>query len=474
LVAFAKLAEEFRDPFFLWQATSLRAMRALLSGQLEAAEGFAAAAFELAQRAESANAMLGYATQLTAIRRTQGRAGELVDLVQQIAAGLPDQPGVQVAIAVLCAESNRLEEARLALERTFAHDLDDHPRDVHWTGLLYYCALALDVVPDVERAQRVYDLLLPWNGRCVVYSIAVAADGAVAHGLGLLARVLGRHEVAARHFAEAIEMNERMGARPALARACYDAAALRLARHGTDDAEGRALLRRAVETFEALGMPAHLERARALASAHAAPAPEGARSRAGVNRFRKAGDFWDLCFGGETVRARDRKGLLYLQVLLREPGREFHVLDLIGVAEGTAADSSRLAAAEGLPVERGGGHEGDLDPQSRSEYRARLRDLAAEVAEAEGRNDLGRLERLRSEEDFIERELARAFGLGGRPTHRREAGERARKAVYNRVKAAVEHIEGIHARLGRHLAASVHTGRTCVYRPEAQTEWETD
>jgi hypothetical protein len=47
-----------------------------------------------------------------------------------------------------------------------------------------------------------------------------------------------------------------------------------------------------------------------------------------------------VIFEGRTVRVRDLKGIRYLARLVADPGREFHVLDLV------AAESGRLAAAE--------------------------------------------------------------------------------------------------------------------------------
>src|SRR5512145_731976 len=46
--------------------------------------------------------------------------------------------------------------------------------------------------------------------------------------------------------------------------------------------------------------------------------------------FRHEGDFWTLAYQGTVCRVKDAKGLHYIAYLLRHPGREFHVLDLLG------------------------------------------------------------------------------------------------------------------------------------------------
>jgi tetratricopeptide (TPR) repeat protein len=48
-----------------------------------------------------------------------------------------------------------------------------------------------------------------------------------------------------------------------------------------------------------------------------------------VNIFRREGDYWSVIFDGHTVHVRDLKGMRHLARLLADPGREYHVLDLV-------------------------------------------------------------------------------------------------------------------------------------------------
>jgi hypothetical protein len=152
-----------------------------------------------------------------------------------------------------------------------------------------------------------------------------------------------------------------------------------------------------------------------------------------------------------------------LALLLSSPERDLHVLELHALLEGRDPTASGRAAANGDPM---------LDARARTELAGRLRDLHAELDEAERFADLGRIERLRSETAAIERHLASALGLGG---HARRIGgpvERARKAVYNRLRAVIATIDAEHPALGRHLARSIRTGTFCSYRPERPVAWE--
>jgi hypothetical protein len=87
--------------------------------------------------------------------------------------------------------------------------------------------------------------------------VAEGFRGSVARYLGLLATMMGRWPQAARHFQDALEMNERMGARPWLAHTQRDCARLLLARDAPGDgARAEQHLSQARATHEELGIQA--------------------------------------------------------------------------------------------------------------------------------------------------------------------------------------------------------------------------
>jgi len=45
-----------------------------------------------------------------------------------------------------------------------------------------------------------------------------------------------------------------------------------------------------------------------------------------MNRFYRESEFWTIAFDAETARLRDSRGLLLLSELLRQSGRELHVV----------------------------------------------------------------------------------------------------------------------------------------------------
>jgi hypothetical protein len=135
--------------------------------------------------------------------------------------------------------------------------------------------------------------------------------------------------------------------------------------------------------------------------------------------------------------------------LLEQPGREWHVLDLVGAVAADGGDA--------------GPH---LDVQARQAYRLRARELAAERDAAEANGDLGRSERATREIDALTAELERAFGLGSRERRAGAQSERARSNVQRRISHALAQIRDASPALGRHLAHCVRTGTYCAYEPK--------
>jgi tetratricopeptide (TPR) repeat protein len=187
--------------------------------------------------------------------------------------------------------------------------------------------------------------------------------------------------------------------------------------------------------------------------------------------FRRDGKFWTISYSGISFRLKNAKGLHYLAYLLAHPGQRIHVHDLMVATEGSAAKGLTTihANSENLEIVR----EIDrprptLDPRARSEYRARLRDLHAELDEAERINDLGRCDRIRAEIDAVGQELTGSLGLGGRARNAGGSEERARGLVGKGIRSVVKNIREQHPGLGRHLAAAISTGYFCAYQPEPE------
>lgn len=190
--------------------------------------------------------------------------------------------------------------------------------------------------------------------------------------------------------------------------------------------------------------------------------------------FRREGDVWAIAFSGESFRLRDLKGLRYLARLLAEPGRELHCLDLVAAER---AGERPPPEAKGPEPGLDPGSLGDageiLDPEAKGAYRERLTELERELEEARLLRDPERRARAEVERQQLESELARACGLGGRDRRACSASERARVAVRQAIRTALERIADHGPALAEHLERTVRTGTFCAYEPDprAPVRW---
>jgi len=474
----AQLADRIRQPFYQWRTANMRAMRAMLDGRLEEAERLARGAPEIGglRQSEYVSYLFEHVLLVT-IRWMQGRLGELREAI-----GVHGERFLSLARwrnALVAVELADERAARAEVERHARSDFADLPRDGLW--ILHLCSLAEACVllGDERRAALLYKRLSPYADRNAV-SITTMPFGPVALRLGMVAAMLGRWEEAERCFQLAMERCARLGAPAITARVLYERSRMLVARgQEADLASAAELLARAEGICRELDLPGVGGRVAALAAsispsrrvAGAGPSVLGAV-------FRCEGDYWTVAYAGETARLREVKGLRYLACLLRRPGREVHVLELVHEAEGLPAEPAR-GLSSGAVVETGLRRsrldEADrlFDPQAKAAYRRRLRELEEDLEEARSWGDPERAARAEQEMDALTQELLRGVGLSGRDRALPSPAERARVSVTKAIRKAVRMIARQCPALGDHLAASVRTGRYCSYAPpgEAPPAW---
>jgi hypothetical protein len=187
--------------------------------------------------------------------------------------------------------------------------------------------------------------------------------------------------------------------------------------------------------------------------------------------FRRQGEYWTLSWANTESRLKDRRGLHYIAWLLRYPGREVAVQDLVFAIE-PASNGAPTSGEAALPVAGLGDAGAALDAAAKAQYRRRLEDLRDELEQAERHNDIGRADKAREEIEFIEAEFAAAMGLGGRDRKSASHAERARVAVTKAIKSALSGVRRADPELGRHLSVSIRTGYVCVYLPAQSITWQ--
>ncbi|CAN5669152.1 AAA family ATPase [soil metagenome] len=467
-----RLGAELRQPAQLWLGTSLRALVSLMKGEFDVAEQLIDQELEPGPPSmPNRDNVSAAAMHRFLLARERGRAAGVEATVRAAVGAFPWYPLHRPALALVLVDAGREANARGVFDELARNDFSALYRDNEWLLGMSLTSEACWRLADAAAAATLYGQLAPFAGRHAV-GVNEGSVGAVDRYLGMLAATMGRLDVAATHLAEAVRINQGMGARPWTAHAQADLALVLRQRAAAGDLKRATDLELAARaTALELGMIALERRLDELGAAAEAPA-EVSLPAAGT--FRREGEYWTVAFGEDAFRLRDSKGLHYLARLLAEPGRELLALEL-------ARDGGLLDAAAGNRLEpelRTTTNLGDagvqLDEQAKGAYRARLHELQQELDEAEGWNDPERADRARSEMDFLARELARAVGLGGRDRSAASAGERARISVTRAIRLAMRRIAGHSSALGEHLEATIHTGTYCAYRPDSRlpVDWQ--
>ncbi|MDX6640674.1 MAG: hypothetical protein QOF12_1685, partial [Solirubrobacteraceae bacterium] len=250
LAALGELAQQLRQPTHLWSVCASGAVLALMEGRLVDAEALVEQALELGERAQSWNAGVSHTLATFVLRRAQGRLGEIVGACARAVDRYPAQWRFRCALADVHARLGRRDEARRLLDRLLSGDLAHDYVDAEWLFSMAVLAEACAQAADVDAAQYVYDVLLPFDGFYAEAPLE-APFGSVVRALGILAAATGRLDDAVRHLTDAIATEDRMGAPGWRAHAQHDLAALLL---DHDDARAMGLLVDAGATYRRLGM----------------------------------------------------------------------------------------------------------------------------------------------------------------------------------------------------------------------------
>jgi hypothetical protein len=435
LAAFARAAEEAGDGAAGAMVTSRHGMLAVLRGRFDQATRLTDEVAAAGRRAGLVDTDRLVEALRGAINAEQGAWAEGNAAVERLLVLSRRLPGhfFEATAARILAELGRTSDASVELERLLPRVLaGSGPR---WLGAMADLSVAAATTGNEAAAAALYDALLPYQGRLVVWGGANTVTGPVCRYLGLLAHRLGRPADAIAHLDRALAWEEETGALPGLVRTLAARASVFTARSGEGDVDrADADRRRARSIAERLGM-------QVLLDTLTPPADEW--------RLARDGSDWLLQAGGERARLREARGLHYLRALLAAPGRDIAALDLV-------AGGAGLRASDTGPA---------LDAAARDAYRARLAALDAQLNAADRAGDPHRAEAARAERDALLDELRRATGLGGRPRSMDAEAERARVNVTRTLRAAVERIAADAPRAAAHLDASLHTGRLCRYQP---------
>ena len=259
LVEGERLAGALRQPLFTWWARTGRTMLAAMRGAPDA-ESQIFATFQLGTAGGQPDAAVVFGAQLNALRHNQGRAGELAEVVRANADAMPHMPVWRAALARLYSETDQLAQAREQVDLLRADGFDP-TRNWSWPSYVTNLSEAVSALNDRAAAAVLYERLRPVARQVYLTAGMLVCGGSYGLYAGMLAACLHGWDDAERHFAEALAMNDRLGARPYVVRTHRAWASMLLDRNALGDAaRARDLIAAGRPEAETLGMARELVR----------------------------------------------------------------------------------------------------------------------------------------------------------------------------------------------------------------------
>jgi tetratricopeptide (TPR) repeat protein len=485
ITRFAHEAGALRQPFYIWEAMTLRAGQVLLEGRFDEAERLANEALAVGRTSVQTEAIYAFSGQFSMICRERSRLQDVEPAFAAHAEQNPEVPLFRCAAAYIWAELGRRAEALREFEHFARLDFATIPRSgMDWLHIIVLLSELCCYFGDKPRAETLGAMLGPFADRNATY-LGMISLGSVAAFLGKLASLTGRFQEAAAHFEHAIEFNDRIGARPWLAEAQYEFARMLLTENSIrDDERAFELLISARTIAASIGSVRLLTKIDLLDAGRTAKAPPKGEPPSdkitrGENTLCRRGEYWTIVFEGHTMLLPNTKGLEYIAILLASPDHEFHAVNLASRAMLSAeVDDSEIHPAAsrteaGMRISRGLGDGGQvLDAAAKNAYRARISELRRELVIAKESNDFDKGVQLETELDNIESELRRAVGLRGRSRSDNSVTERARVNVTRSIRTALEKIAKNDAELGIVLSRAIRTGTFCSYVSDPNASYE--
>lgn len=261
----AEMANTTQSLTFRWQALCTQAMEAILHGDYPLAERKAEEAVSSSPDTASGSVAGIYGMQMFTIRREQGRLAEIAPLVKQFVSEKPEEAIWRPGLMLIASDLGFHEQARVHFEAMAQSDFA-LPMDAKRAITLTYLAEVCAALGDSLRAEKLYELLLPYRDVAIVAPPHTLCCGAGGHYLGLLAAAISDWEGAETHFKASLALNARLKAWPRLADTRFEYARMLLARDRKGDSVLASELRSmAIAAAERMGMGGLLHRRARLA-----------------------------------------------------------------------------------------------------------------------------------------------------------------------------------------------------------------
>jgi hypothetical protein len=256
----AAVVRRLREPAYRRHDLWFRCMRALLHGDLDAAEQLAGEGFEAAAAANDPDSLAVFGGQISVTRWMQGRAGETAESIELMWKEEPAVPLWPAVLAAVHAVTGGHDRARRLLRELHPSTV---PEDRHTLVTVAAIGEAASIVGDLPKVRAAAAALAPYADRMIPIAMGVASWGPVARELGLLAVATGDLEAAVHHFERGLALASALGATPWIAWCTIDLIEAEEAL-GNLRAGAAAMVNGAADVVTRIGMHHLVSRAEAL------------------------------------------------------------------------------------------------------------------------------------------------------------------------------------------------------------------
>jgi DNA-binding SARP family transcriptional activator len=209
--ALLQLSAQLGQPVLRSLAEGASGLWAELAGDFERSDRHAEASLGAALEAHTGDAYSAWACQVFAVRRHQGRVGELTEHVERLVDKGGHRIGWRSALGLIHFETGNLEGARRCFAEEVRDGVHELPRGMFWLTRTALASELCALLGDADVAAALYAELLPYRAYNVVIAYC-SVLGPVESYLGLLAGATGDATLATEHTRAALARARRMPA----------------------------------------------------------------------------------------------------------------------------------------------------------------------------------------------------------------------------------------------------------------------
>jgi tetratricopeptide (TPR) repeat protein len=250
-----EVVDHLDDPRERSQLATARSTIAFIEGRYEDAATLSDHALKEGQASGDFNAALVHYAQGILRAVDLGQAKEVLPLLIE-ATEYQNIVGFAAGTALCAALAGDHDRAKEALNRFAGSGFESLPRGADWLAPTAFLAQVCSIVGAREHAAGLYAALSNQPSTCVRVGPLIGWWGPVDHHLGSLCRLMGRYEEAEQHLQSALDLEERIGARPFAARTLGALSGLARDRSSTHESNrAEELMERALELTVDLESP---------------------------------------------------------------------------------------------------------------------------------------------------------------------------------------------------------------------------